>query len=72
LGESCRVRLPDEAREGEFIRSLRIYLLNKFNGFDDRNDHNLFEEETANDCDGLLMKEGNSWTEIVVESAASR
>eukprot|EP00475_Leptophrys_vorax_P005567 TRINITY_DN1335_c0_g1_i4.p1 TRINITY_DN1335_c0_g1~~TRINITY_DN1335_c0_g1_i4.p1 ORF type:complete len:189 (-),score=55.04 TRINITY_DN1335_c0_g1_i4:85-615(-) len=44
-------------KQGRIIHSLTTYLVNKFNGFDDRNDHKSYEEEIASDCDGSLMKE---------------
>eukprot|EP00475_Leptophrys_vorax_P005568 TRINITY_DN1335_c0_g1_i6.p1 TRINITY_DN1335_c0_g1~~TRINITY_DN1335_c0_g1_i6.p1 ORF type:complete len:177 (-),score=48.25 TRINITY_DN1335_c0_g1_i6:344-874(-) len=44
-------------KQGRIIHSLTTYLVNKFNGFDDRNDHKSYEEEIENDTDGLLMKE---------------
>jgi hypothetical protein len=55
-------------KQGRIIHSLTIYLVNKFNGFDHRNDHKLFEEEIKNDTDGLLMKEatvGLKWLKKV-------
>jgi hypothetical protein len=38
--------------------------LNKFNGFDDRNDNTLYEEEIAMDSSGLLMKEATKGLKI--------
>eukprot|EP00475_Leptophrys_vorax_P005570 TRINITY_DN1335_c0_g2_i1.p1 TRINITY_DN1335_c0_g2~~TRINITY_DN1335_c0_g2_i1.p1 ORF type:complete len:190 (-),score=44.47 TRINITY_DN1335_c0_g2_i1:87-656(-) len=46
---------PEE--QANIIHSLTAYLLNKFNGFDDRNDHELYDEEISMDSSGLLMKE---------------
>ncbi len=43
--------------EANIVHSLTAYLLNKHHGFDDRNDHELHEQENLNDSSGLLMKE---------------